>query len=227
MNLHPHLGTYSQDFIAPELLAPEPRLAVKKEAPEIYSFPLFTPAFCQQIIEEVENTGVWVNEPTLDTYQPLHFLGNRKEDAHRLGRPLKKRPRLRSGRGEPDQCSPLCETPGLADMVKDVADKHIAPMISALWPEFDLKIYDHPYLLKYEAGLSKEMELHVDEEPLALICYLNEDYEGGGTSFPGFNYTTGKKPAGTALMYPGLDGHEHQGLPILSGTRYLFLMAFF
>lgn len=225
--LYPHLTEYSPECIAPELRSDDWESCITEEAPQIYSFPLFTPEFCGQLIEQVEAAGVWLNEPSLQTYPPLQFLRSAEEDAHRLNRPLRRRPRRIRASKEPDQCGPLCEVEGLDQPIKEVASKHIAPLIKKLWPEFDLQIYDHPYLLKYSAQTSRGMELHVDEEPLALICYLNDGYEGGGTTFPRYDYSTGKKPVGTALMYPGLRSHRHAGLPITSGVRYLFLMAFF
>lgn len=221
------LLSYSADFIAPALRGEDFMSAVTEEAPQIYSFPLFTPEFCQSLIQQVEAKGTWMNEPSLDTHPPLHFLRSAEEDAGRLNRPLRRTPRRVRSKSDPDQCAPLSAIEGLDAPFKEVADRHLAPLIKNLWPDFDLQIYDHPYLLKYEASLSRGMDLHVDEEPLALICYLNDQYEGGGTHFPKFDYCTGKKPVGTAVIYPGQRSHKHAGLPILEGVRYLFLMAFF
>lgn len=73
------------------------------------------------------------------------------------------------------------------------------------------------------------MGLHWDNETLALVVALSDpnDYEGGGTYFPRWNYSTGKPPAGTAIIYPGGLSHEHMGLETTGGKRYLFLCAFY
>lgn len=73
------------------------------------------------------------------------------------------------------------------------------------------------------------MGLHWDNETLAMVVALSDpaDYEGGGTYFPRWDYSTGRPEPGTAVIYPGGLSHEHMGLETTKGKRYLFLCAFY
>lgn len=73
------------------------------------------------------------------------------------------------------------------------------------------------------------MGLHWDNETLAMVVALSDpkDYEGGGTYFPRWDYSTGQPEPGTAVIYPGGLSHEHMGLETTKGKRYLFLCAFY
>lgn len=88
---------------------------------------------------------------------------------------------------------------------------------------------DRPYILKYEPDVIAKMGLHHDMETVALVCAISDpsSYEGGGTYFPKWNYSTGKPPAGTAVVYPGGVSHEHMGLETTKGKRYLFLASYY
>jgi hypothetical protein len=84
-----------------------------------------------------------------------------------------------------------------------------------------------PYVLRYSPDAIASMDLHHDLETVTLVVYLNEDFEGGGTRFPRWRYCTGKRPPGSAIVYPGGLSHEHEGLPITSGVRYLLCGSFY
>jgi hypothetical protein len=71
------------------------------------------------------------------------------------------------------------------------------------------------------------MALHHDLETVTLVVYLNDRFEGGGTRFPKWNYVVSGRRPGEAILYPGGLSHEHEGLPIRSGSRYLLLGSFY
>jgi len=88
---------------------------------------------------------------------------------------------------------------------------------------------DRPYVLKYEPDVINQMGLHHDMETVAMVVALSKPgtYEGGGTFFPKWNYSTGQPAPGTAIIYPGGVSHEHMGLAITKGKRYLFLGSYY
>ena len=108
-----------------------------------------------------------------------------------------------------------------------LAQAVIVPHIEALWDTFEVQRLDEPSVLRYIFPTLTEMKFHHDAETVSSIVYLNDEFEGGGTSFPRWNYSTGKPPIGTAIIYPGAVSHEHVGLKITDGRRYLMLGAFF
>lgn len=60
---------------------------------------------------------------------------------------------------------------------------------------------------------------------LSIICYLNDDFGGGETSFPHFNTKT-KVETGTVLLFPCSWSYLHKGNPISSGNSKYVLGTF-
>lgn len=115
----------------------------------------------------------------------------------------------------------------LIKTVKESSKRHVAPIIDKLWKSFRVERYDRPYLLKYEPHKVNKMNLHYDLETVALIVYLNTDFEGGGTYFPRWNFRLNPNKPGRAAMWPGGVSHEHIGLPTTKGVRYLLCCAYY
>ena len=181
---------------------------VAEPAEQVYSFKLFTPEYCKLLIDEAEKCGKWVTED--ESFESVNIMGMPEDD-------------------DPETTLHFWEMPPLEDVFYEIVDKHIKPLTETLWKTYKMKKKDRPYILKYEPDVIKEMGLHWDNETLALVVALSDpaDYEGGGTYFPRWNFSTGQPPAGTAIIYPGGLSHEHMGLPITKGKRYPFLCAFY
>ena len=47
--------------------------------------------------------------------------------------------------------------------------------------------------------------------------------QGGGARFTRYNCSVVKTKEGWALMHPGRLTHQHEGLPLLSGIRYILV----
>eukprot|EP01126_Amoeba_proteus_P040454 TRINITY_DN4315_c0_g1_i1.p1 TRINITY_DN4315_c0_g1~~TRINITY_DN4315_c0_g1_i1.p1 ORF type:complete len:216 (-),score=32.04 TRINITY_DN4315_c0_g1_i1:220-867(-) len=206
--VHPELYEYNEKFLDPVLLNGNVKEIVHEEVEQIYKFKLFTPEYCKMMIEEAEAVNAWHTEWAPFTDVPLNGL---EED------------------DEPETTLHLKKMPPMEDVFYQIVDKHIKPLTEYLWKTYKMKKKDRPYILKYEPEVIKSMGLHWDNETLALVVTLSDpsDYEGGGTYFPRWNYSTGKPPAGTAIIYPGGLSHEHMGLETTAGKRYLFLCAFY
>jgi len=179
---------------------------VDEKAEQIYQFQLFTKEYCDLLIEEVEHCGRWITQD--EEFKSVNINGLEEID-------------------DPETTLHLHEILNLEEVFYEYVDKHLKPVMEALWITFKLLKKDRPYVLKYEPHVIKEMGLHYDNETVTLVCNLNEEYEGGGTYFPRWNFSTGKPPAGGAIIYPGGVSHQHQGLKITAGKRYLFLCAFY
>ena len=208
--LHKELYHYNPEHLAPWLRDPKQDFAnfVKEEVEQIYRFNLFTPEYCKLLIEEAEHCGKWQTQ-----YEMF-------EEDNPLGV---------SHLNDPETTLYFEEMPGLEGVFFEVVDQHIKSLTKFLWTTFDMQKKDNPFILKYEPSVIKDMELHFDNETVALLVYLSDpkDYEGGGTYFPRWNYSTGKPQPGEAVIYPGGVSHEHMGLEITAGKRYLLACAFF
>ena len=214
---HPDIYKYSLRHVSPSL-----RQGVKEIGEQIYMFNLFTPEFCEKLIEEAEFQGGW--ETGIDDESGLSGFGIMKLDPKLL----------ESARveNEKDTTLSLAAFPSLGSntLTKTVIDtnkRHVAPMIKKLWRSFSVERFDAPYLLKYEPGKVEKMNLHYDLETVAMIVYLNTEYEGGGTYFPRWKLHVQPNKPGQAAMWPGGVSHEHIGMPITGGVRYILCCAFF
>jgi prolyl 4-hydroxylase len=92
--------------------------------------------------------------------------------------------------------------------------------------------YERVILAHYKQGdfFARHTDAVYVREPgarsmFSILVYLNDDFEGGETSFPNLRRIV-KPEAGCALVFA--HGHEHTGLPISRGEKYaLHLFAMY
>jgi len=213
--LHPEIFEYNPRFIDPLLVAETAKVPVdvkkivKEPAEQIYHFQLFTAEFCRLLLDECEHAKGWVTES--EDFQQVNTQGLIEDD-------------------DPETTLHLENiSPKLQQVYFEIVEKHIRPLAQTLWKTFKIQKMDRPYVLKYEPEVISEMGLHHDMETVSMVVALSrpEDYQGGGTYFPKWNHSTGKPAPGGAIIYPGGVSHEHQGLKITSGRRYLFLGSYY
>jgi hypothetical protein len=81
-------------------------------------------------------------------------------------------------------------------------------------------------LKRYRAGQQEQFQLHFDainhvaNRYLVLLWYLNDVEQGGETCFPQLDVTVPAR-AGRLLMFPPYWMYQHEGLPPLSGDKYI------
>ena len=78
---------------------------------------------------------------------------------------------------------------------------------------------------RYNAGTGERFDEHVDvasldgaKRYLAFICYLNDDFTGGETTFGDKTITPSK---GKVVVFPPTWQYPHAGLPVDTGTKYI------
>jgi hypothetical protein len=81
-------------------------------------------------------------------------------------------------------------------------------------------------LKRYRPGEQEQFQLHFDainhvaNRYLVLLWYLNDVEQGGETRFPQLDVTI-KARAGRLLMFPPYWMYQHEGLPPISGDKYI------
>jgi hypothetical protein len=203
--LHARLQHYDPAFLDPLLLRGDRTEVLKEEAEQIYAFRLFTPEFCRLLIEEAELAGQWRTEADVED--------NPYTDIKEYSLP--------------DTTVHLEKLGALDAVYREIVERHLRPLIEATWRTFRMQKVSAPYVLRYSPDRIASMDLHHDLETVTLVVYLNDAFEGGGTRFPRWNYCTGKRAPGSAIVYPGGLSHEHEGLAITSGLRYLMCGSFY
>lgn len=203
---HPELLRWDEAFVDPALRA-DPMAVVREDVEQIFRFPLLTPEFCARLVEEAEHAGKW--ETRRDIEDHPHADGGVKNYS-----PW-------------DTTQWLDNMPGLDGVYFELVRRHVGPLIERLWDVFTIQRLKRPYVLKYEPDVVSAMGPHWDVETVTLIVYLNDDYEGGGTYFRKWDYSTGRPRPGTGILFPGGLSHIHEGRPVVTGRRYLLCGAYF
>jgi hypothetical protein len=204
--LHPEIFRYDPAFLDPVLLRGDPAEVLREDAEQIYNLRLFTEGYCRLLVEEAEHCGGWRTEADVEAHPHSPDF---------------------SEVSEPDTTLHLHHMDGLEAVYREVVERHLRPLMERTWRTFRLQKCSPPYLLKYAPDGIRSMALHHDLETVTLVVYLNADFEGGGTYFPKWDYVVSERRPGAAILYPGGLSHEHEGLPIHSGTRYLLCGSFY
>jgi predicted 2-oxoglutarate/Fe(II)-dependent dioxygenase YbiX len=102
-------------------------------------------------------------------------------------------------------------------------DQIIRPIIECAWQE-DFPCHEDTHLVRYTPG--GFYVPHVDVVPgsnyryFTVLCYLNEDFEGGATTFPLFNLSV-KPEIGKAILFPS--SYIHSAEVITRGEKYVLV----
>ena len=227
---------YSPEHLDPVLLTGDLDKIVSKHAEQIYSLGVFTPAFCKEIVEKLERIDRWSTEAAGASFKRRvdemgHLPEIRRKERENCCRVFPKvKDAVSDDDGDNLTVTALDNLPGMVDVYRTVIRRHIAPLAKILWPPFDMHPCRDPGVIRYDtriSGLPTGMVRHWDQADLTLLISLNDDFEGGGTWFPRWDYCSGRPAPGRALMYPGTLSHQHVGLEITSGKRYLLACEFY
>lgn len=213
----PDAFRYGPEFVesclAPALAAPRPedaRSLVTELADQVYLLPLFTPAFCERLVEAAEARPEWVTPFALPETPHSSFA----DVADSI---------------ESETMLPLEELPGAVRLWDEVVRLHLQPVLEGLWSTFRLERWDAPVVRRYEPSGVSRMGLHHDTEAIGLIGYLNAGFAGGGTHFPRWGLTVGDAAGvrpGSVIVHPGGVSHAHLAHPVTAGRRYTLAASF-
>ncbi len=111
---------------------------------------------------------------------------------------------------------------------RKTVDKIIKRVAELCWEHPYLSDHDDALLIRYPpGGLFKR---HIDYAPgavakvrvLSFVCYLNDDFTGGRTTFP--RQKCSIQPAtGRAILFPAGITHPHLAEEVLAGTKYVLV----
>jgi len=224
------LATYEPKMTLPEpdrifpptlLEAARHKLHIPKALEEIetgvYTFQLFTPEFCELLLDQVEHFGNWKRQVTEE------------------GRP-----------GSEDLNARLCTVDHmgvvgekLLDTLRDVI---IDPLSKTLFPEVDDPNSRSHFRFGFILGYSdkpgdnlisrKALDAHTDDAEVTLTVCLGREYQGGEVSLrylrddpdEGKEQTRFKMKTGEASLFLGQQ--LHQVSEVTGGERYIFVVWF-
>ncbi len=92
--------------------------------------------------------------------------------------------------------------------------------------------YEHIRIKRYLSNEVQQHGYHSDvnniesaKRFLAVVCYLNDDFDGGQTVFPKLNYKSTVSTGGI-LLFPATWNYYHRGLPSKNGYAKYILGTF-
>lgn len=177
---------------------------------DIYNFPLLSETFCKQFIEQSEDHGGWSGaskdggKPAYDErlsggYEPVPT-----QDIHFNQRGM-----------------------DFAETWKLILKTFIAPVAESKWAGYSVdgsRTLD--FVVKYQPEGQPFLRPHHDASTFSVNVALNQigvDFLGGGTHFIRQNCTILTNKMGHALIHPGRLTHQHEGLYVTNGTRYILV----
>ena len=177
----------------------------REEPHTVLSVSLFEPSYCQTIVERVRQ---------LDDWEAAHVRETKSD-----------------GRAESLIQPEVRSTHILvSDSAYDVYARFeaaltaiVKPLIKKVW-QIDLAEHSGTQILRY--GLAGHYVPHQDTGPgvefryVSVVCYLNDDFVGGETSFPGIGYTA-KPETGKAIVFPS--HYLHGSLPVVRGEKFVIV----
>jgi len=108
--------------------------------------------------------------------------------------------------------------------IHELLEKKISKnILSKFFPLLGFSEVKKSFACRYTTKTSPSMPFHYDGDDYTVLIYLNENFKGGGTSFPLLNKTLTVKDVGVGngYIFSGLNPKSwHGALPITSGKRY-------
>eukprot|EP00911_Craspedida_sp_UC1_P000947 UC1_evm10s708 len=177
------------------------RALFRIESPGVVSFPLFTEAFCEHLCRE------------LNAFEASTLPKTRPNSMNAYGLVL-------NDVGFERFCDHL-----LAKVVQPLA-RLILPDASA-GHALD---HHHTFVVSYERGKDKALDMHVDDSEVTLNVNLHDAFKGSGLVFCGLFGTMGRRKhnftykheRGRAILHAGL--HTHGALPLVEGVRHNLIL---
>ena len=118
---------------------------------------------------------------------------------------------------------PLAESARIHRKFHKKLDEVIKPLVKQIW-RADFNEHSDTHLIRYLPDgyyhVHRDNSLDLTSRYFTVLCYLNDDFEGGQTRFPSLNHSV--KPApGKAIIFPSK--YFHQGEPVLIGEKYILV----
>jgi len=172
----------------------------REESHGVISVSIYSPAECKAIVERVKRLGDWVAAQVREANESVT---------------------------QPDVRSTSILASDHVDALYRQFDAKInstlKPLINQIW-RINLTDHGGTQILRY--GTADHYVPHQDTGPgfesryFSVVCYLNDDFTGGRSSFPGFDHAATPE-TGKALVF--LSDYLHCSEPIISGEKFVFV----
>ncbi|GMT16808.1 hypothetical protein PFISCL1PPCAC_8105 [Pristionchus fissidentatus] len=176
---------------------------VPQPCPDVYDYPLLSPRFCSDLIEEMEHNGEWSDGSNNDKRLAGGYENVPTRDIH-------------------------MNQVGFEREWLFFIDEYVRPMQEKIFIGYFKKpIESHMmFVVRYKPDEQASLRPHHDASTFSIDIALNKrgvDFEGGGVRYVRYNCTVPADEVGHTMMFPGRLTHLHEGLPTTKGTRYILV----
>jgi predicted 2-oxoglutarate/Fe(II)-dependent dioxygenase YbiX len=175
-----------------------------EEANGVFSLPLLEPDTCRGIVERAKKSEKW----------EVAEVGSQTESGEILSLADTK---FRSA-------SVLFTESASLDCreFETKVDEVIRPFIRKIWG-LDLPDREQTQIVRYRAGghydAHPDAALDLEQRYFTAVCYLNEDFDGGQTSFPDLGNVAVCPKVGKTVVFPSR--YIHRAEPVSDGEKYV------
>ncbi len=177
----------------------------KEESYEVFSLSLYDARNSSSVLEKIKKSRAWYSARV------------RKDVGDGRYRSVKM-PSVRQAR----ILDPYRATKIYDDFDRRV-DQIIKPVVKRIW-HADLTTHIGTQFIRYSPNGHYEAHtdsgLDLQERYFSVLCYLNDDFEGGHTSFPYLGYEAIPK-RGRAIIFPS--SYMHCAEPVIQGEKFVAL----
>lgn len=181
----------------------EEETRIEQPCPDVFWFPLVNDLFCDQLVQIMENFGQWSSGTSHD-------------------------PRIEGGYESVPTRDIHMRQVELHEMWLTFLHEYVMPvqLRQFIGYEHEPPRADLAFVVRYNPAEQASLKPHHDSSTYTLNIALNEpgkDYEGGGCRFVRYDCNVTQSRKGWALIHPGRLTHYHEGLQVVSGTRYIMV----
>src|SRR5260370_28461931 len=162
------------------------QIRYREESPGVISMQLYETAECEQIVAELKRTEGWAADKVRDAKNAEDYEVLTRRDVRSSSMLL------------------TAEAEKFYRQFDARMDAKLKPLVKQHW-RIDLTHHSGTHLVRY--GAADHYVPHLDTGPgledryLSVVCYLNDDFSGGQTPFPGLNYVA-PHHSGKPIFFP-------------------------
>ena len=172
--------------------------------PGLHKLPLFNAAECDSIVARVKAVRNW-ESAEVRTWDPTGYSSEVDSQT-------------RNARLLPDRYG--------EDIYNDFEtriNRKVKPLVKHVW-RVGLNEHSGTQMVRYLAGghyiAHRDAGLDLSDRYFTVLCYLNDDFEGGATSFPSLHYRV-LPERGKAIVFPST--YSHRAETVVSGEKYVLV----
>jgi predicted 2-oxoglutarate/Fe(II)-dependent dioxygenase YbiX len=170
----------------------------------ILALQLYDAEECRCIIEEIKRSAAWidakVSERTHGGFNPATRVDARRASV----------------------LAPAAESE-VKLVFDEKMDGIVKPLVNRVW-RTSLKQHAETHFVRYFPGNyytpHSDTGVHRQDRHFTVVCYLNDDFAGGGTSFPKLNHTVMPR-SGKAVIFPA--SYMHSAEPVTRGEKFIIV----